>query len=226
MAGEPQAAQKKRRLPFKPPSRASTTAEPSSSTATATGKGKGKGKESTTKSTSKGTSKPSSSTSTSTSKPNSKRKATSPESTSNKRPRPVSPPSNLPATPSDFASDSEPESPRPDRERTPSEEPDYILAEIVTRDKSEDVALGDPAIPRKLLTRLLLHHFANEKTRLAKDADGVMAKYVDVFVREAIARASLERAETNEAAGTKSVADGFLEVEDLEKLAPQLIMDF
>lgn len=212
MAGEPQAAQKKRRLPFKPPSRASTTAEPSSSTSTA--KGKGKSKESTAKPAkpAKPTAKASSSASKSSAKPNSKRKATSPDATSNKRPRPVSPPSYLPATPSDFASDSESGTPRPDRERTPSEEPDYILAEIVTRDKTEDVALGDPAIPRKLLTRLLLHNFSNEKTRLAKDADGVVAKYVDVFVREAIARASLERAETNEAAGTKGVADGFLEV--------------
>lgn len=207
MAGEP--AQKKRRLPFKPPSRASTTEEPSSSTA----KGKDKSKES--------TAKAASSTSTTKAKPKSKSNTTKTDSaSSSKRPRLESPTpesrSILPATPSDLASDlasdSDSDAPNPDRERSPSQEPDYILAEITTREKTEDVALGDPAIPRKLLTRLLLHNFSSEKTRLAKDADGVMAKYVDVFVREAIARASLERAETNEAAGTRSIADGFLEV--------------
>jgi hypothetical protein len=105
------------------------------------------------------------------------------------------------------------------------------------------VASSDPKIPPKLLTRLLHHHFQNEKTKVAKDANEVVAKYVDVFVREAIARAAYERAETDGAGGGRSIGDGFLEVrlllgcfgqdanltgqvEDLEKMAPQLTMDF
>ncbi|KAJ5578735.1 uncharacterized protein N7459_007699 [Penicillium hispanicum] len=214
MAGEPQPAQKRRRLPFKPPSR--TSAGPSTSAAPASkDKGKAKAKQPVAQS--------SSSASASASKPASK-KTTQPKS-SGKRPRDESP-SALPPTPSDFASDSDSEASSASRERSPSQEPDYILAEIVTQKPKADVTLGEPKIPPKLLTRLLHHFFTNEKTRVAKDADAVVAKYIDTFVREAIARAALERAETNEATGKKGVADGFLEVEDLEKLSTQLIMDF
>lgn len=71
---------------------------------------------------------------------------------------------------------------------------------------------SDPTIPSKLLTRLLHEHFQNDKTKVAKDANNVVAKYMDVFVREAIARAAYERAETNGSAGARSVGDGFLEV--------------
>lgn len=106
-----------------------------------------------------------------------------------------------------------------------SEEPDYILAEITT-EKPKDVTLSEPTIPPKLLTRLLHHHFRSEKTKIAKDANEVVAKYVDIFVREALARAAHERAETQGGAGGLGITDGFLEVEDLEKMAPQLVMDF
>jgi hypothetical protein len=76
----------------------------------------------------------------------------------------------------------------------------------------EDVTSSEPTIPAKLLTRLLHQHFQNEKTKVAKDANGVVAKYVDVFVREAIARAAYERAETDGNSGGRRVGDGFLEV--------------
>jgi hypothetical protein len=99
-----------------------------------------------------------------------------------------------------------------DRSRSLSQEPDYILAEITTTNPPEDVTYSEPTIPPKLLTRLLHQHFQNDKTKVAKDANNVVAKYVDVFVREAIARAAYERAETNEHAGGRTVGDGFLEV--------------
>ncbi|KAL1989664.1 hypothetical protein VTN49DRAFT_6861 [Thermomyces lanuginosus] len=118
----------------------------------------------------------------------------------------------------------------PDRPRSPSEEPDYILAEIVTNDRARNIETGEPAIPEKLLTKLLHHHFQNEKTRIAQDANAVVAKYIDIFVREALARAAYEKTQgqgnADAGGGGRSVADGFLEVEDLEKLAPQLLMDF
>lgn len=98
------------------------------------------------------------------------------------------------------------------RSRSISQEPDYILAEITTTNPVEDVNSSDPKIPPKLLTRLLHEHFQNDKTKIAKDANNVVAKYIDVFVREAIARAAFERAETNGNAGGRSVGDGFLEV--------------
>ncbi|KAI4122581.1 MAG: hypothetical protein LQ338_005737 [Usnochroma carphineum] len=105
-----------------------------------------------------------------------------------------------------------------------------------------------PAIPPKLLTRVLHHHFEKKDhgvTKMGKDANMLVGKYVETFVREAIARAAFERSQADAEAG---MGDGFLEVgarnirlnktqrhinaneelqvEDLEKLAPQLLLDF
>lgn len=79
-----------------------------------------------------------------------------------------------------------------------------------------------PSIPPKLLTKLLHHHFENGQTRIGKDASKLVGKYMDTFVREALARAAYERAKGEGGGATKD----FLEAEDLEKLAPQLLMDF
>ncbi|KAJ4307274.1 hypothetical protein N0V88_000657 [Collariella sp. IMI 366227] len=68
-------------------------------------------------------------------------------------------------------------------------------------------------IPPELLTRILHEFFEKGETRITRDANSAVARYMDVFVREAIARAAVER------------EGGFLEVEDLEKIAPQLLMD-
>lgn len=48
---------------------------------------------------------------------------------------------------------------------------------------------------------------------------------METFVREAIARAAFERRQAAGAQAAGGVGD-FLEVEDLEKLAPQLVLDF
>ncbi|KAL9010171.1 MAG: hypothetical protein Q9173_004871 [Seirophora scorigena] len=83
-----------------------------------------------------------------------------------------------------------------------------------------------PTIPPQLLTRLLHHHLEKKDDgvkQIGKDANALVGKYMDLFVREAIARAAFERNQTDEGTGT---GDGFLEVEDLEKLAPQLLLDF
>ncbi|KAJ5642423.1 hypothetical protein N7490_006423 [Penicillium lividum] len=210
MAGEPQ--QKRRQLPFKPPSRTSSAGP---STRPSVTKDKGKAKE---------TAKPPKTSkliSTSTSKP--QPQATASMSTSKKRPRDDSP-SGLPATPSDFGSDSDSEA--GERERVLSEEPDYMLAEITHRTPQENIAMGTPQIHPKLLTALFHHFFKNDKTRISKDADALMAKYMDLFVREAIARGKLERDLVNESKGRTGPADNFIEVEDLETLAPWLVMDF
>ncbi|KAJ5158060.1 uncharacterized protein N7500_007711 [Penicillium coprophilum] len=209
MAGEPQPAQKRPRLPFKPPSR-TTSAGPSSSAS----KGKGKAKQ----------------TSTKASAPTVVPKTTKRNPTAQskfiiigKRSRPESPaPDANPGSESESDSNESSRS----RSRSISQEPDYILAEITTTHQPEDVTSSEPKIPSKLLTRLLHQHFQNEKTKVAKDANNVVAKYVDVFVREAIARAAYERAESDGNTGGRGLGDGFLEVEDLEKMAPQLTMDF
>lgn len=82
---------------------------------------------------------------------------------------------------------------------------------------------------------------------MSKDASKAVGRYMETFVREAMARAAFIRAESDAQAGGSG--DGFLEVycpfasfsavhwkilktngisqvEDLEKLAPQLLLDF
>ncbi|OBT89528.1 hypothetical protein VE02_01103 [Pseudogymnoascus sp. 03VT05] len=90
-------------------------------------------------------------------------------------------------------------------------------------DNDNDDAIAPDAptetIPPALLTTLLTEFFADERTRISRGADKAVGKYMETFVREAIARAAYER--SGEGRG-----DGFLEVEDLEKLAPQLVLDF
>ncbi|KAI8631001.1 CENP-S associating centromere protein X-domain-containing protein [Xylariaceae sp. FL1651] len=77
----------------------------------------------------------------------------------------------------------------------------------------EDEEDAQKTIPSDLLTRILHEFFEKDSTRISKDANKAVAKYMDIFVREAIARTAVEK------------ENGFLEVEDLEKVAPQLLMD-
>ena len=97
-----------------------------------------------------------------------------------------------------------------------------------------------PTIPPALLTRLLHHHIQDSKVKIGKDANGVIGKYMETFVREAIARAAFERNQAGrtgmdgEILEVSMLYDRFdglrslrhLQVEDLEKLAPQLLLDF
>ncbi|KAJ0425844.1 CENP-S associating centromere protein X-domain-containing protein [Aspergillus carlsbadensis] len=198
MPPERQTAQKHRRLPFKPPSRASlTTAKPA-------------------------TKKPVKPTTAGASS-KSKTSASSSNPTANRRKANPSPPSDASTDATSSDSDSEPRN--LERETNSADEADYILAEITHNKEpdTEDLISSEPLIPQKLLTKLLHHHFRKEKTKIAKDANAVVAKYIDVFVREAVARAAYERSESGTGGG---VRDGFLEVEDLEKMGPQLAMDF
>ncbi|KAI9903172.1 hypothetical protein N3K66_002524 [Trichothecium roseum] len=77
----------------------------------------------------------------------------------------------------------------------------------------EEPREAEKAVPRELLTRILHEFFAKDATRMSRDANAAVGKYVDVFVREAIARTAVEK------------KGGFLEVEDLEKISPQLLLD-
>ena len=106
-------------------------------------------------------------------------------------------------------------------------------------DEDEDEDEEPPkTIPPELLTRMLHEFFERDGTRITRDANDAVARYVDVFVREAIARAAVERE-----GGFFEVSsllffptypsnigangwDSFtLQVEDLEKIAPQLLLD-
>jgi len=71
-----------------------------------------------------------------------------------------------------------------------------------------------PTIPPALLTKLLHHHFKDDKMRIGKEANAVVGKYMETFVREAIARAAFERSEAQKE-GVGGVAGDFLEVSAL-----------
>lgn len=51
----------------------------------------------------------------------------------------------------------------------------------------------EKSIPPDLLTRILHEFFEKDGTRITKDANNTVAKYMDVFVKEAIARSAAER---------------------------------
>lgn len=111
---------------------------------------------------------------------------------------------------------------------SPHSEPDYILAEVTHAEVPED---NEAIISLALIHTLLNHHFSDkDKTRISQEAKAVIGKYVDTFVREAIARSAFERKEkgAEDTAGELDGRgdDGWLEVEDLEKMAPQLVLDF
>lgn len=78
-------------------------------------------------------------------------------------------------------------------------------------------------IPAPLLARLLHENFEDPNTQIQKGAMNLTGRYMEIFVREALARAKHERAKS---ARNDGISDGFLQVEDLEKLAPQLVLDF
>ena len=77
-------------------------------------------------------------------------------------------------------------------------------------------------IPAPLLARLLHENFEDPNTQIQKGAMTLTGRYMEIFVREALARAKHERARS---ARNDGISDGFLQVEDLERLAPQLVLD-
>lgn len=60
---------------------------------------------------------------------------------------------------------------------------------------------------------------------MSKSASKAIGRYIETFTREAIARAAYGRLDALGQQGSIA-GGGWLEVEDLEKLAPQLILDF
>src|SRR5579871_4556552 len=123
------------------------------------------------------------------------------------------------ATPSESDEAGGGASPSLSRSPSPISEPDFILAEV-THDDGDDKAPDEPAVPLSLLHRILHHNFRDkDKTRITTDAKEVLGKYVEIFVREAIARSAYESQGNgpDDAGDSMRRGDGFLEVEDLEK---------
>lgn len=120
---------------------------------------------------------------------------------------------------SDHDEDASQESPPPssEAEQAKSPEPDHMLVEI-TNEPDADASISLP-----LLRRTMQEHFKDEaKTKISTDALKILGVYIDTFTREAIARCALERKEKDD----QAAGDSWLEVIDLEKIAPQLVLDF
>lgn len=66
-----------------------------------------------------------------------------------------------------------------------------------------------PPIPQKLLARLLYESFTDKNVKIGKEAMTVFGKYIEIFVREGLARAAYYREEAD--AGASGVGDGFLQ---------------
>ena len=81
-----------------------------------------------------------------------------------------------------------------------SEEQEDEPAATSARRRDDDGSAPDKSIPADLLTRVLHEFFTKDATRISRDANAAVGKYVDIFVREAIARAAVEK------------SGGFLEV--------------
>lgn len=102
---------------------------------------------------------------------------------------------------------------------------DDLMEDVPSRRTREPAASAPipPPIPAPLLARLLYENFEDPNTQIQKGAMNLAGKYMEIFVREAFARAKNEREISVKDGG---ISDGFLQVEDLEKLAPQLVLDF
>ncbi|KAH0019300.1 hypothetical protein KCU78_g6854, partial [Aureobasidium melanogenum] len=83
----------------------------------------------------------------------------------------------------------------------PSPQPTHASAAVIGS-KKDDI----PLLPSALITRLLHESFDDKSTKIGKDANALTARYLDLFVREAVARATevaKERKEMREAGGQK-----------------------
>lgn len=83
-----------------------------------------------------------------------------------------------------------------------------------------------PSIPQPLLLRLLHESFADKNTKIDKHAIQVLQKYMEIFVREAIARAKHAKLEAGPDADESELGGTWLDLEDLERVAPGLLCDF
>ncbi|KAK6387605.1 hypothetical protein LTS17_000874 [Exophiala oligosperma] len=109
-----------------------------------------------------------------------------------------------------------------------SPEPDFILAEVTHDNPASDVFGPEPAITLPLIHRIMQSHFNHpEKTKISEDARILVGKYIEIFVKEGIRRCVDEKRDRAKSSGGGiSVDSGWMELEDLERVAIQLCMDF
>ena len=103
-------------------------------------------------------------------------------------PRRKSAPSRVPSSLQSSSSDDDVDLDRASKTFVPE---DTTTSRVLAHD-------APPTIPPKLLTTLLNHHFRDEDTRIGKDANALVIKYMETFVREALARAAFEKNDAGE----------------------------
>ncbi|TGZ81082.1 hypothetical protein EX30DRAFT_371764 [Ascodesmis nigricans] len=81
-------------------------------------------------------------------------------------------------------------------------------------------------IPRQLLQRIIHEFRTDKKTRISEPALEALAEYIKIFIQEAVHRAAAEKKRELKGQNYGRLGSTFLEVEDLEKIAPQLLLDF
>ncbi|KAK6539894.1 hypothetical protein TWF694_008731 [Orbilia ellipsospora] len=79
-------------------------------------------------------------------------------------------------------------------------------------------------IPPELLAKLLKNFMEDEGTKISGAATKTVGKYMHLFLTEAVYRAVSNRRDGDPWSRTN--AGLMLEVEDLEKITPQLLLDF
>ncbi|KAK6353159.1 hypothetical protein TWF696_005147 [Orbilia brochopaga] len=79
-------------------------------------------------------------------------------------------------------------------------------------------------IPPELLAKLLKNFMEDEGTKVSGAATKTVGEYMHLFLTEAVYRAVSNRRDGDPWAKTN--AGLMLEVEDLEKITPQLLLDF
>jgi len=83
-------------------------------------------------------------------------------------------------------------------------------------------------LPPALLARLVHENFDDKTVRMSKPANEVLGRYMNIFMREAVARAA-EGKKERLGVGTGAMAvdeEIWLDVEDLERVTGGLLLDF
>lgn len=129
-------------------------------------------------------------------------------------------------------------------QQPPNREPPTSLFLLSNEEEEEeDLATTTiPSIPQPLLLRLLHEGFHHKDTKIDTRALGMVQQYVEIFVREMIARCvaeKKERMERKEKQKEKGEGDeemrmdddddddvGWLDLEDLEKVGVGMMLDF
>lgn len=113
-------------------------------------------------------------------------------------------------------------------------EPDLAPATTIT--KTKQTADGQTPfdadevqeLPRALLARLVHENFDDKTVRMSRPANEVLGRYMNIFMREAVARAAVGKKERLGIGSGDMPADEeiWLDVEDLERVTGGLLLDF